>query len=290
MFVLLGGNGHITGSLARRLLADGHPVRVVGRDASRLQPLVRAGAQIAVGDAADADFLARAFAGARGAYVMTPHAPDAPDMRASQDRIGTAVARALAQARPARVVNLSSVGAERASGTGPIVSLHAQERRLDAIGGLDLLHLRPAWFMENLLEMLPGVEASGVLSSMEAGDVPIPMAATRDIAAVAARELVHPSARGPLLLRAPATPTLREAAAVIGEALGRPGLDYRQADPAEARALLLSLGFSEDVVDQLAALARWLSTDASSSLQGVPVELLPTSLEQFVGEQLPVTA
>ncbi|RYY70656.1 MAG: FMN-dependent NADH-azoreductase, partial [Comamonadaceae bacterium] len=85
MFVLLGSRGQITSQLARLLLADGHPVRVVGRDADALAPLRAAGADIAVGDPGDAAFLQRAFTGAQAVYTMTPPCYTEPAMRVAQD-------------------------------------------------------------------------------------------------------------------------------------------------------------------------------------------------------------
>jgi uncharacterized protein YbjT (DUF2867 family) len=281
MFVLLGSSGQITSQLARLLLAAGHPVRVVGRNAAGLAPLAAAGADIAIGDPADAGFLARAFAGAKAAYTMTPPCYAEPDMRAAQDRIGAAIAHAVAVARVPRVVNLSSMGAELPSGTGPIEALHAQEQRLDAIAGLDLLHLRPGSFMENLLASAPVVAEAGVLPGMEAPDAAIPMIATRDIAAVAARELVTPTRRGILLLHAPRHLTMREAAAALGAAIGRPGLPYVQSPPADAKAALQAHGFSADAAEQLDVLARWLSTSPLASASAGPVEVQPTTIEVF---------
>ena len=182
MFVLLGSNGQITSQLARRLLAGSHRVRVVGRQAGTLAPLAAAGAEVAVGEPGDAEFLQRAFTGATAAYTMIPPCYGEPDMRVAQDRIGTAIATALAKARVPRVVNLSSIGAELPRGTGPIEGLHAQEQRLDALREIDLLHLRPGSFMENLLPAAAVVAEAGILPGMEAPDAAIPMVATRDVA------------------------------------------------------------------------------------------------------------
>ena len=54
MFVLLGSSGQITSQLARQLLGGGHAVRVVGRNRSAMSALGEAGAELAVGDPADA--------------------------------------------------------------------------------------------------------------------------------------------------------------------------------------------------------------------------------------------
>lgn len=284
MFVLLGSNGQITSQLARLLLRSGQRVRVAGRNAQSLGALAAAGAELAVGDAADAGFLERAFSGATAVYTMTPPSYEAARMRAAQDRIGEAVASALRRAAVPRVVNLSSIGAELAQGTGPIEGLHAQEQRLAAIPGIDLLHLRPGSFMENLLPVAAAVAAAGVLPGMEAPDAAIPMVATRDVAAVAARELASPQYRGVLLLHAPRHVTMREAAAALGAAIGRPDLPYVQSPPPEARALLRSHGFSADAAEQMEALARWLSTSPLASASAGPVAVQPTTIEVFARE------
>lgn len=285
MFVLLGSNGQITSQLARLLLAGGHPVRVVGRNAEALAPLQAAGAQLAVGDPADAAFLARAFAGATAVYTMTPPCYAEPGMRAGQDRIGAAIAQALRTAGVKRVVNLSSVGAELPRGTGPIEGLHAQEQRLDALEGLDLLHLRPGSFMENLLPLAGAVAAAGILPGMESPDARIPMVATADIAAVAARELVTPRHRGVLVLHAPRHVTMREAAAAVGAAIGRPDLPYVQTTAEETKAQLREQGFSADAADQLEALSAWLSTSPLASVTAAPAEVQPTTVEAFARER-----
>ena len=284
MYTLLGSNGQITSQLARLLLAAGHPVRVVGRNRQALVPLARAGAELAVGDVGDVPFLRQAFQGTTAAYTMIPPCYGETDMRAAQDRIGSAIARALEAVRVPRVVNLSSIGAELPSGTGPIEALHAQEQRLQAIGGIDLLHLRPGSFMENFLHAAGAVAQAGVLPGMEAPDARIPMVATRDIAAVVARELTSPRHRGTLLLTAGEPLTSRAAAAALGAAIGQPGLPYVTSAPDESRAVLRDSGFSASAIDQLEALARWLSTSPLASTQAGPVELQPTSIEVFARE------
>lgn len=280
MNVLLGANGNITARVAAALLDRQQPVRVVGRNPVALEALRSRGAELAIGDARDPVFLAQAFAGARAAYVMIPPAYDAPDMRLSQAAFGTAIAAALGQSRVRRVVNLSSVGADLPAGTGPIAGLHAQEQRLNALAGVDLLHLRPGYFMENHLHAAGAIAALGVYASLEAADVPVPMIATRDIADVVVRELLHPSARGVLHLHAPRYYTFREAATILGGAIGRPELAYVQAEPPQVREAMLQAGLSADAVDQMVEMAHWLSTTGGGTLPG-PVEATPTTLEQF---------
>lgn len=285
MYVLLGSNGQITSRLAALLLAAGHRVRVVGRSADSLAPLAKSGVEVAAGDVADAAFLERAFAGARAAYTMIPPCYADEDMRATQDRIGAAIAKALSNVSIPRVVNLSSIGAELSRGTGPVEALHVQEERLSTVPGIDLLHLRPGSFMQNLLPAAAAVAAAGVLPGLEAPDATIPMVSTGDIATVAARELATPQRRGVLLLHAPRHITMRGAATALGAAIGKPALAYVQSAPAEGKAELRAHGFSASAADQIEVLARWLSTSPLASARVAPVEVQPTTIEAFAREQ-----
>jgi uncharacterized protein YbjT (DUF2867 family) len=280
MYVLLGAHGNITSRAARTLLQQGQPVRVIGRSAAALAPLQQLGAQVAVGDAQDAAFLTRAFDGARAVYAMIPPDYAAADLRRSQTQLGTAIAAAIAHSGVRRVVALSSIGAELAAGTGPIVGLHEQEARLDALPGLDLLHLRPGYFMENHLHVAAAVAALGVYPSLESPDAAVPMVATADIAAVVARELTQPQHRGVLYLHAPRRYTFVEAARILGRAIGRPELPYVQVEPEQGIAAMTRMGFSPDAAARMAEMARWLSALTPAPLPG-PVELTPTTLEDY---------
>jgi uncharacterized protein YbjT (DUF2867 family) len=284
MYVLLGSNGNITSRAARLLLAQGAPVRVVGRSAASLAALKSAGAQVATGDANDEGFLASAFAGAQAVYAMIPSDYAATDMPAAQDRMGAAIANAIRKAGVKRVVNLSSVGAHLPAGTGPIAGLHRQERRLDALSGVDVLHLRPGYFFENHLVALETIRALGVYPDMAAPDTRVPMIATSDIARVVARELLTPSGHGKVTLHLHASRrySMKESAAILGAAIGRPQLAYVQADPAQAKAAMVQHGFSASAADQFEEMSAAISDGRLlGALESAPGELAATTLEEF---------
>ncbi len=86
MFVVLGASGHTGQVVAENLLAAGQKVRVVGRNAERLQELGSAKVQRFLSPTrADAPALTKAFVGADGAYVMIPPDPTSNDYRAFQN-------------------------------------------------------------------------------------------------------------------------------------------------------------------------------------------------------------
>ncbi len=284
MHVLLGSNGNITSKVAAHLLAEGTSVRVVGRNAKSLAAVEAAGADIAAGDIGDAGFLARAFAGATAVYTMIPTDYSAQDLAASQDRLGDAITRAVVLAGVKRVVTLSSVGAGLSSGTGPIAGLHRQERRLDELAGVDVLHLRPGHFFENHLLAIEMIREIGTYTDMYAPDSPMPMVATADIAQVVARELITPGDKGKrvLHLRAPRRYTMREATAILGAAIDKPDLAYVQSDPQQGKTALMQQGFTASAAAQLEEMSAAFSTGRlDGEYDKGPTEITPTTLDRF---------
>jgi uncharacterized protein YbjT (DUF2867 family) len=285
MYVLVGANGNITSKAARLLLAQGQGVRVVGRNARRLEPLRQAGADLAIGDVADAGFLTEAFGGAQAVYTMLPPNYAATDPLAEYARIGEAIAQAIGASGITRVVNLSSTGAHVPAGTGPIAALHAQERRLDALAGVRTLHLRPGYFYENHLGAIATIQAVGVYADLTDSDVPIPSVATTDIAAVVVRELLRPRLDGGhrvLHLRGPRLYTQAEAAALLGRAIGRPELQHVKADAAQVKAAMRQQGISPamaDLFEQMSRAFGW--PEFVAGIEAGPTEITPTSIEQF---------
>ena len=70
IYVILGASGNTGSVVADFLLSKGEKVRVVGRDAGRLQRFVRKGAEAFTADLSDAAALIKAFSGARAAYLL----------------------------------------------------------------------------------------------------------------------------------------------------------------------------------------------------------------------------
>lgn len=284
MFVLMGANGNITSKAAHILLKQGHKVRVIGRKAESLAALQAAGAELAIGDAGNADFLTQAFKGATAVYTMIPPNYTSNAFRAWQNQIGAAIADAVARSGVARVVNLSSIGAHLPDGTGPIAGLHDMEQKLNAVAGLDVLHLRPGYFMENHFNALGTILPFGVYADMIDGSVPIGTIATQDIAAVVARELANVRGTGSrvLHLRSPKLTTQDEAAAILGAAIGKPDLKHVKADPAQAKAGMTAHGLSQNMADLFEEMSVAISGSAfNSAFEAGPTEITPTTLEAW---------
>lgn len=256
--VVCGATGNVGSRIARILLAAGEPVRVLGRERTRLGPLAALGAEPWPGHIGDTAFLGKAFSGARSAFLLIPPRNDAPDLRWYQGQIITSLLSALFKARVPRVVALSSVGAQLHNGTGPILGLHDLEARLRILMDSEVVRLRPGFFMENHLRSIPFIKARGFIGGRIRPDVPIPMVAVEDIAARAAHLLVEGGIPegGFLELLGPRDVTMAEATRILGDAIGRPGLKYVQFTEEEARKEMSGMGMSGSVVSAMLEMYR----------------------------------
>ncbi len=283
MIAVMGATGNTGKRVAEILLGRGERVRVIGREAKKLQPLVKKGAEAAVGDATDAPFLARAFAGADAAYTLLPPDLGAADLRAFQDRVGGATARALRKSGVRHVVFLSSQGADLAEGTGPIAGLHAQEERLRPLGMNGLL-LRPAYFFENFYGSLGLIKEQGLNGGAIAPDVKLPMIATRDIADAAAAALATRGFSGVVVrdLLGPRDLTLAEATRILGEKIGKPDLKYVQFSYSDFAGALVQMGASKDAARLVAEMSRAFNEGRIRPVGGrTPASTTPTTFESF---------
>ena len=130
-YVILGATGNTGSIVADVLLSKGRKVRVIGRDAGRLQRFVDKGAEAFTADMSDAAALTKAFTGARAAYLLLPPAKSPEE----QERDSDAIAKAVKESSLHYAVHLSSYGAQVAEGAGPVSGLHSSEQKLNTISG-----------------------------------------------------------------------------------------------------------------------------------------------------------
>jgi uncharacterized protein YbjT (DUF2867 family) len=222
MFVISGVSGHTGRAAAQTLLAQGKKVRVIVREAQKGEAWRQRGADVAVADLADTAALTAALRGADGVYALIPPLHGVDDMLTAQRPIIDSWAQAVSAARPQHVVLLSSIGAERASGTGPIVTLHRAEERLRATG-VPLTAVRATYFMENWGGVRHPAQADGVLPAMLTLGRAVPMVATADIGRVAAGALLDGPGAGEVIeLAGPRDYAPEDVAAAFARALARP--------------------------------------------------------------------
>jgi uncharacterized protein YbjT (DUF2867 family) len=288
MFVVLGASGHTGAVVANTLLERGQQVRVIARNVEHLTSLTKRGAEPIAADVTNPTALNTAFTGAEAAYVLIPPNMSTNDVRAFQERVSDAVAAAVRSAGIKTVVALSSIGAEKPSGTGPVVGLHNFEQKLNAIDGLNVLNLRAGYFMENTLPQVRVVRMLGSMAGPVAPTLKLPMIATRDIGNAAADAMLRREFEGKQTreLHGQRDLDYSDAARIIGTAIGKPGLAYVQAPDDQIRPAFQQMGMSPNMVDLMLEMVHALNSGQMKALEPRTSEnTTPTSFERFTQEE-----
>ena len=288
MFVILGASGQTGGVAARTLLSRGQRVRAVGRTAEHLQSLAHSGAEIFPADATNTIALTNALRGADAAYVLLPPNVSTNDVGAYQERVSNAISDAVRAARVQHIVALSSIGADKSSGTGPVVGMHHLEKKLSAINGLNVLFLRAGYFMENTLPQAGVVRSLGNVVGPLQPTLKLPMIATRDIGAAAADALLRREFQGKQTRELLGQRDLdyTEVTKIIGNAIGKPSLGYVQAPDEQLRPVLAQMGMSANFVRLLLEMTSAMNSGFMKALEPRSARnTTATSYETFVNQE-----
>jgi uncharacterized protein YbjT (DUF2867 family) len=281
MVVILGATGHTGSIIANLLLLRGDKVRVVGRDVGRLERFVRKGAEAITANVSNAAALTKAFSGADAAYLMLPPVTSRED----QERQSDAIAKAVEGSGLRYAVHLSSFGAQVPEGTGPVAGLHSSEQKLNAISGLNVLHLRAGYFMENNLAAIGIIHGMGMFGHALLPDLKLPMIATSDVGEYAAQRLLDLDFSGKQTreLLGERDLSMTEATAVIGRGIGKPDLRYEQFPYDQLQQVLTQMGIPPKTAAVYIEMYKAINAGVLAAQEPRSREnSTPTSFEAFV--------
>jgi uncharacterized protein YbjT (DUF2867 family) len=288
MYAVMGASGHTGHVVAMNLLNKDVKVRAIARSAEHLKDLAAKGAEPFPCDATDTGRLAKAFAFAKGVYILIPPNVTSPDVLAFQHRVADSIAKALQTAGVRHAVTLSSIGADKTDKTGPVLGLHYLEERLNSINSLDVLHLRAGYFMENTLVQIGLIQKMGRALGPLRADVKLPMIATVDIGSTAAAALLDLEFRQKQTheLLGQRDISMSEVVQIIGKAIGKPELRYMQAPDDQVRPALVQTGMSLNMADLILEMSAAINSGYMRPLeQRLSRNTTPTSYETFVKEE-----
>jgi len=288
-YTITGASGNTGKIIADRLLAAGHEVIAIGRSAQNLQQLEEKGAALAIGDLEDEAFLVKSFTGADAVYGMVPPKMDLTEpWRAFIRRTATNITNALEITGVKHAVILSSSGSQLVPfGAGPVSGLGEWEFQLQNVRGLNVLALKPAYFLQNLYVFIPMIKHAGMIGSPFPPDFSTPMVHTNDIAEAAAKRLLDLTFSGftKEFIISEREYSMPQVARVLGTAVGNPDLKSVQLSFDDQRTGMLQVGMPEPLVDGYMELNHGiLSGKWFSDYSGKPEHLAPTTLEDFSGE------
>jgi uncharacterized protein YbjT (DUF2867 family) len=179
------------------------------------------GCEIAIADLSDTEALTAAFAGTAGVFAMVPPVFDpAPGFPEAMGFINP-LSAALARAKPARVVALSTVGADALQPN----LLNVLGRLEVALGSLPMpvAFLRAAWFMENAAWDIDSAKSGLIQSYLQPLDRAVPMVSADDVGRAAAALLQERwEGKRVVELEGPQRVSPNALAAAFAKALGTP--------------------------------------------------------------------
>ncbi|WP_434702937.1 NmrA family NAD(P)-binding protein [Pseudomonas sp. Z1-12] len=222
MYVIMGATGHVGSATARALLAPGHAVMVMTRNASHAAEWHARGAQIVEADAENVESLRAAFRLGRRAFILNPPAAPSTDTDAVERRTVANILAALDGSGLEKIVVQSTAGAQPGERIGDLSVLWELEEGVRN-QSIPAAINRGAYYMSNWDNLLDTVRETGKLPTLFPADLAFPMVAPRDLGEVAAARLLSPiDDVGVRHVQGPRLYSPNDVAQAFSQALGRP--------------------------------------------------------------------
>ena len=283
-YLITGATGNTGKPVALGLLAAGHTVRIVSRNAAKAKELTDKGAILFQGAPTDVALLTDALTGVDAAYFLVAVEWSAPDFTAAQREQVEAFASAAKAAGLKKLVTLSSLGANLPEGNGVVNGLYHTEQAMNSIEGLDVLHLRASYFMENTLGQVGIVKHMGIMGTPVKADLKIPMVATRDIGAKALQHLLALDFHGKSVesVLGPRDLTYTEASAILGAAIGKPEINYVEFPYEQAAQGMMQAGAGASLTERMMEFVKCMNEGhVLAGVQRNAHNTTPTDMKDF---------
>ena len=278
--------GNIGSQVVRLLLDAGEAVRVIARDPEKLAPEVREKAEVVRGSTDDENVLSRAFEGAESLLWLVP-----PSFQDNGDteyylRFTRPACRAIQNQGVKRVVAVSALGRGIPIEAGPVTAAFAMETAIENTG-VDFRALWCPGFMENTLGQLEPIKHQGMFFAPYPPDFKTRFAATRDIAASAAKLLLDRSwtGQGGLAVLGPEDLSSSDMAAIMTEVLEKP-VRFQQISGEAFKARLGGHGANEVLAQGLADMFAAKVSGLDNAEPRTAENTTPTSFRQWCEEVL----
>ncbi|RVT97336.1 NAD-dependent epimerase/dehydratase family protein [Mucilaginibacter limnophilus] len=253
--VLTGSIGNIGKPLTQALIAKGHDVKVISSNTERQQAIEKLGAKAAIGTILDEKFLTDTFTGADIVYLMETMdaaggdlADQENDFIAVINQIGQNYKEAIEKSGVKKVVHLSSVGAHMAQDNGILIFHHNVENILNRLPeDVVIKTMRPVGFYTNMFSFVHSIRSKGVIISNYGGNRKEPLVSPLDIADVIAEEIDKPFQRRIVRYIASDEVSPIEVAKALGEAIGKPDLQWQVIPSEQLLNIWLNAGFNPQV-------------------------------------------
>jgi uncharacterized protein YbjT (DUF2867 family) len=275
MILVTGATGTTGSEIVKQLSALGIYVRALVRNREKAAKLVGPNVEIVMGDLDKPETLDTALSGVERALLLPANTPQ----QVEQERNFIEAAK---RAGTRHVVKFSVFGAN-VSSSARIARWHGQTEKLLEESGIPFTHLRPNFFMQNLLWFAPTITAEGVFY-LPLKDAKVSLVDIRDIAAVAVKTLTEEGHEGKTYtITGPEALTFEEVAEKLAAATGKK-VTYTNVSPQDFKQSLLTWGLPEWYADDLNDLYKEVASGYNLQVTNVVADVAhkqPISFDQF---------
>ena len=263
-YTITGSLGHISKPIVIALVKAGHEVTVITSSAARVKEIESLGAKAAVGSVEDPAFLTKAFQGTDAVYTMVPPNFGASNWKGYIEQVGKNYADAITANKIKYVVNLSSIGAHMPDGCGPVSGLYRVEQAFNTLTGVNIRHLRPSYFYNNLFSQTGLIKNLGIMgANFDISDKKFTLVDPSDIAAVAIQALLQLDFKGHSVQYIVSDEvSTGEIATALGKAIDKPGLKWVLFTDEQALQGAIQAGLPEEIAKNYVEMGHALHTGA----------------------------
>ena len=250
--VLTGSLGNISKPLTQELVQKGYSVTVISSKEERRKEIEALGAKAAIGTIQDLEFLTQTFKGADIVYLMEAWEGIGSmfdkdmDFVAAFNKIGNIYKQAVEQSGVKRIIHLSSIGAHTDKVNGSLLVHHNVENILRQLpDDVAVKFMRPVGFYTNIFRYMQSIKTQGAIVQTYGGDKKEPWVSPLDIVAAIAEEMEKPFEGKAIRYVASDEVSPNELAKIIGEAIGKPDLQWTVIPEEQMLQGMLSMGMNE---------------------------------------------
>ena len=230
MILITGATGRTGAEAARQLALKGVPVRILTRNAEKAAALKEAGAEIAIGDAGDAQAVRAALRGVSKLAVILPNG----EKQLALEKHLTDLA---VEAGVAHILKVSSIEAH-AGAHNPVHRTHWESEEHIRRSGKAWTIVRPSFYMQNFLSNAHSIKTEGRFSYPFGPNGAAVMTDSRDVGKFIAHVFLTTGHENCSYdVTSPDRLSFSQVAELFTRELGRP-IQYVPQDPAAYKAFL----------------------------------------------------
>jgi uncharacterized protein YbjT (DUF2867 family) len=288
MIVITAPTSSIGKQVLRRLLVSHPDVRVIARDANRIEPADRERVHIVEGSHGDADVVARATEGADAVFWLVPPNPKAFSVDEAYSGFTSPGLAAMRSQGVRRIVGISALGrgTAQAANAGLVTATLAMDD-LIAESGIAYLAVTCPSFFDNLLRQVQPIREKGIFFTAVDPTRKLPGCATQDIAETSVRLLLDDSwtGSGHQAVLGPQDLSFDDMAAVMTAVLGKP-VKCQRMDYGAYKQQFIGRGMSEAMAQGMTDMVRAKSDGLDNGETRTAQNTTPTSFRQWCEEVL----